>query len=351
MGGGWRVAIARQSHPVEARDTMSSESFSDVWRTVKLHVPGAGVFLCRDWVQSAYKELCGLRPWSFLRGSLQIQIQASRTVNCTPTVGSPIVTSDTASFLITDESRQFQTSYFPTYTILSYVNASQIILDQPYGVDMNGMPIGSVLTDTAGTVLDQFYTTPADFGRFILIGDPYYQRRLAFWIDQDQLNILDPTRQASDTGPRVLASYTPSTYAGGNFPSTLGQIRYEYWPRPTAARTYPAMYQKTPITLGDSSMFSGVLYNRAVHVLQLGALAHAARWPGAPDAKNPYFSPATAKMLSDDFHQEAQRLGLADDDHYSNDLAMVHWERWPLADLAYNDKSLRATDATLADLY
>jgi hypothetical protein len=329
---------------------MAADQFADVWKTVKLHVPGAGVFLCRDWVQSAWKELCGLRPWSFLRGSVQINIQASRSVVCTVTVGSPIVTS-AAGFIVTDESRQFQTASFPTYTVLSYVTSSQIVLDQPYGVDTGGFPVGTVQTGMPGVILDQFYTTPADFGRFILIGDPYYQRRLAFWIDQDQLNILDPTRQASDTGPRLLASYTPSTYAGGNFPSTLGQIRYEFWPSPQAARTYPAMYLKQPLTLGESSVFSGVLYNRAVAVLQLGALAHAARWPGAPDAKNPYFNPATAKMLSDDFHQEAQRLGLADDNHYHDDLTMVHWERWPLSDLAYNDKSLRATDATIADLY
>jgi hypothetical protein len=328
-----------------------AESFQDVWKNVKLHVPGAGVFLVRDWTQRAWKEMARLRPWSFLRGQLQIQIKASRSITCTVTVGSTNVTSSTNAFLASDESRQFQTYFFPTYTIAAYVSAGQITLDQPFGVDTTGTAPGGSLTNIAGTIFDHYYVAPIDFAHFILIGDPYYQRRIAFWIDQDQLNILDPTRQASDTGPRLLASFSPSTYAGGQLASTLGQIRYEFWPRPTANRTYPAIYQKQAATLGETDVFSGVLSNNAVEVLTLGALAQAARWPGSPDAPNAYFGLANARLLSDDFKQSVQRLGLADDDHYSNDLTHVHWERWPLADLAYNDKSLRATDATIADLY
>lgn len=338
-----------------------ADTFGAVWRNVKLHVPGAGVFLVQDWTQRAWKDLCGKRPWSFLRGQLQIQIKAVRSVTCTVTIGSPLVTS-AGLFLSTDESRQFVTGFtaspatggssnYPTYTILQFIDTNTIVLDQPYGVDLLGNAPGTVLTGALGSIGDYFYVAPADFGHFIVIGDPYYQRRLAFWIDQDQLNVLDPTRQASDTGPRLLASYTPSTYAGGTLPSTLGQMRYEYWPRPTANRTYPAMYQKQPNTLGETDVFSGVLINRAVSVLTTGALAQAALWPGTTDAPNPYFSPATYRLLADRFEEEAQLVGLADDDHYSNDLTHVHWERWPLADLAYNDKSLRATDATIADMY
>lgn len=345
---------------------MSAETFGDVWRMVKLHVPNASVFLARDWANTAWKELCGKRPWSFLRGDLQIQILAQRGVTCNLTVGSNIVTS-AAGFVTTDESRQFVTGFstgagnpgstghtlnYPTYTIQQYNSANQITLDQPYGVDLAGDGPGTVLTGVSCTIGSFLFTAPSDFGNFIIIGDPYYQRRIAFWIDQDQLNILDPTRQASDTGPRLLASYTPSTYVGtGLQPSTLGNIRYEYWPRPTANRTYPAMYQKQPLTLADSFVFTGVLFNRAVDTLKWGALAQAARWPGAPDAPNPYYNLNAARMLSTDFDAAVQRVALADDNHYSNDLTHVHWERWPLADLAYNDKSLRATDATIADLY
>lgn len=328
-----------------------ADAFSDVWKTVKLHCPGAGVFLARDWCQRAWKDLCAQRDWSFLRAQLQIQIKASRSVTCTVTVGSTTVTSSTNSFLATDESRQFQTYFYPTYTIATYVSAGQITLDQPYGVDTAGNAPGTVLTNITGTVLDQYYVAPADFGHFLIIGDPYYQRRIAFWIDQDQLNILDPTRQASDTGPRLLASMTPSIYAGGQLPSTLGQIRYEYWPRPTANRTYPAFYVKQPATLGESDVFSGVLINRAVSVLTTGALAQAAKWPGSPGDPNPYFNLALARQYQLDFKEEVQKVALLDDTHYSSDLVHVHWERWPLADLAYNDKSLRATDATIADLY
>jgi hypothetical protein len=53
------------------------------------------------------------------------------------------------------------------------------------------------------------------------------------------LNILDATRQASDTGPRLLAIQSPSTVV-----ATAGRVRFEYWPRPTAARSYPVIYTK-----------------------------------------------------------------------------------------------------------
>jgi hypothetical protein len=340
---------------------VSADSFGDVWRAVKLHCPSAGVFLVQDWCSGAWKELAGKRDWSFLRGQLQIQIRAVRGVTCTVTIGSNVVTS-AGAFLSTDESRQFVTGFtgspsggstynFPTYTILQFNSANQITLDQPYGVDLLGNAPGTVRTGVSASIGDYYYVAPADFGHFTLIADPYYQRRLAFWIDQDQLNILDPTRQASDTGPRLLASHSPSTYAGGNQTSTLGQIRYEFWPRPTANRTYPALYQKQPLDLSDSNVFSGVLYNRATNVLKKGALVRAAEWPGGPGSPNPYFNMALADRLRKEWEGAIQEVALADDNHYSNDLTHVHWERWPLADLAYNDKSLRATDSTIADLY
>jgi NTE family protein len=86
-------------------------------------------------------------------------------------------------------------------------------------------------------------------------------------------------------------------------------------------------------------------------VLVDGALERAAKWPGTPDLKNPYFNLSLAAEHKKDFDLGVQRLALKDDNIYPDDLAMVHWEHWPLADLAYHDQSLRASDATVADLY
>jgi len=66
-----------------------AEGFTDVWRTVRLYVPVAPLFLVQDWVNEAWKTLARTRPWSFLRGELALTINAARTVaSVTVTRGS-----------------------------------------------------------------------------------------------------------------------------------------------------------------------------------------------------------------------------------------------------------------------
>lgn len=302
---------------------------------MRLYVAAAPTFLVRAWVTKVYKDLARTRHWNFLRGDLRLTIQASRTLTVTVTTGSALITS-AGLFVAGDVGRQIQLATFPIYTIISFQSASQVTVDLPYGEPS---------TTALATVLDAYATMPPTFESFRLIADPYNERRLAFWITVDQLNILDPTRQASDSGPRCLAEMSPSPV-----PATLGQIRYEYWPRPTAARSYPAYYNLQASSLSDASVFSGVLGDGA-DVLIEGVLAQAALWPGTADRPNPYFNAALAKTKAAEYALSLQKLSLRDDEQHPDDLASVHWERWPLADLAYNDQALRATDATVADLY
>jgi hypothetical protein len=312
------------------------QTFGDAWRTVRLYVPSAPTFLVREWVNVAWKGLARSRHWSFLFGELRLTIAASRALALvTVTQGSATVTS-AGLFLAADAGRQFRMTSFPAYTVQTFTDANTLQLDIPYGE-------ASVVAPA--TIYDGYATLPADFESFRLIADPYGQHRLAFWISADQLNMMDPTRQASDSGPRVLVQRPPSTYL-----PTLGQVQYEYWPRPTAARSYPAVYNKMGARIDDTTVFSGVLAQGA-EVLIDGALAQAALWPGTPDRPSPYFNPLIAREKKAAYLDGIQHLSLRDDDQSPDDLATIHWERWPLADLAYNDQSLRATDATVADLY
>lgn len=313
-----------------------SETFGDCWRRVRLHVPAAPTFLVREWVNAAWKPLGRMRHWSFLYGELRLTIAAARALSSVVvTSGSTQVTA-AGLFLAADAGRQFRIGSFPVYTVQTFTDANTIELDIPYGEDS---------AVAAATIYDGYATLPADFESFRLIADPYNQRRLAFWISADQLNILDPTRQGSDSGPRLLAQRPSSTYL-----PTLGRVQYEYWPRPTAARSYPAFYNKLAARLDDTTVLAGVMAE-AADVLVSGALMHAAQWPGTPDRPNPYFNTALAREKKAEFLTGVQQLSLRDDDQHPDDLATVHWERWPLADLAYNDQALRATDATVADLY
>lgn len=313
-----------------------AQTYGDVWRTVRLYVPAAPTFLVREWVNAAWKPLARLRHWAFLRGELRLTIAAARSLAAvTVTQGSATVTA-AGLFLAADAGRQFRVTSYPVYTIQTFTDANTIVLDRAYGEDD---------ATAAATIFDGYAVLPADFESFRIIADPYNQRRLAWWITEDQLNVFDPTRQASDSGPRLLSAIFPSRAT-----STLGRPQYEYWPRPTAARSYPAHYNKLGSSLDDTTTFTGVL-SEAADVLVTGALWQAAQWPGTGDRQNPYFDLALARAKKIEFYEGVQRLALRDDDQAPDDLATVHWERWPLADLAYNDQSLRASDASVADLY
>src|SRR5712691_11869695 len=307
-----------------------SQTFSDCWRTVRLYVPAAPTFLVREWVNVSWKRLARLRRWTFLRGETRLTIAAARAIGvCTVTNGSTSVTS-AGLFVGGDAGRQFRVQSFPIYTIASVTDVNKILLDTAYGEDSSAVAVGSIF--------DGLATLPADFASFRLVADPYNQRRLAYWLTEDQLNVLDPTRSVGDSGPRALVASSPSTLA-----ATLGRTRYTYWPRPSAARSYPALYDKQAARLHDSSTFSGVLAD-AAEILIDGALAEAALWPGTTDLKSPYFSTATAQTKQKAFLDGVQSLSLRDDEQAPDDLATVHWERWPLADIAYDDHALRASD-------
>lgn len=313
-----------------------ADDFGYCWRTVRLYVPAAPAFLIREWVNTAWRQLGRSRHWTFLKGELRLTIQAARTLaSVGATTGSPSITS-AGLFLPADAGRQIRWASFPVYTIASVTDANNAVLDIPYGEPS---------TTVAAVIYDGYAVMPADFESFRIVADPYNQRRLAYWITEDQLNILDPTRQASDSGPRLLSAVPPSAYT-----ASLGRARYEYWPRPTAARSYPAIYNKLAERLDDSTVFTGVL-SEGAEVLVNGALAQAALWPGTTDKPNAYFNASVAQVKRAEFLDGIQHLSLRDDDQSPDDLATVHWERWPLADLAYNDQALRATDATVADLY
>lgn len=311
-------------------------TFADVWRSVKLHASAAPTFLVREWVNDAWKQITRLRPTAnYLRANGQILIDTSRAVAVAVTQNSATITS-AGLFLASDLGRQLRISPKAYATIITFTDVNTIVIDRVWG---------DPTTAATALIFDGVFVVPADFGQFDIIADPYNQRRLAFWITEDQMNILDPTRQASDTGPRLLSSAAPSPV-----PATLGRMTFEFWPRPTAVRAYPYTYYKGGQDLTDAQILPGVVGD-AEQVLRKGALAQCARWPGTADKSNPYFNLSLGDRLQKEFEIDVQHLSLRDDDQQGTDLGRVHWERWPLADLAYNDQALRATDASIADIY
>lgn len=315
---------------------MAIQTYGDLWRLVALHVPKAPVSLVQSWVQTSYDDLVGRRHWSFLRKDAVLTTLAARSLTVTFTQGLTAITS-VALFVSTDVGRQIRVgTNSPVYTIATVTDASNAVLTVAY-------------TETGGaqtaSIRDVFLAMPADFRSIHTVTDRTIQRPIAWWISKDRLDLFDPGRIAGDVRFRVMASAALS-----QVPSLLGRYTYEVWPYPTAAGSYILQYFKRTDTLADDDQFQGPLATWT-SVLQKGALAEAAKWPGTVDAKNPYFNLQLARTLEEEFTFATKQLDVMDDDAYLMDLQQVDLSKFGLAALSADTTLMRQSDATLADYY
>lgn len=312
-------------------------TYSEIVRRVRLHASTAPLFLVREWVEAAYLELASHRRWSFLRQPHTLVIQPARDLaSIVVTQGSTTITS-TALFVAGDLGREIRVGTYPYYTITAFTDTSTITIDRAYG-DVTD-------ADTPAQVLSAFVTLPADFASFRTITDPTTRRPFPFWMHEDSLLRLDPKRDDGGGLPRALVAASPSPLA-----STLGRVRYEWYPVSTSARAYPCLYNKQPTLPDDTTTFTGVLAD-AQSVLTTGALSFAAKWPGTPDVRNPYFNLPLCDKLEKDFAAGIQSLSLRDDEQYGDDLLPEDWSETPPGDLGRSAYSLRSSDADLSDYH
>jgi hypothetical protein len=321
---------------VTAPTAVAGVSFGQLWRKMRLYVPGAPVFLVKEWVEHAFKSIADRRGWVFMQSQGQITWDDNRpNLAVTLTRGSRTVTS-VGLFSSADVGRQFAQGTYPIYTIVACDNANQITLNEPY----YGLVDGAV---TDAQILDAYAVMPANFSQFLVVCDPVNQRLIPWWATQEEITLVDPTRTSADSVPRLLVASSPSTN-----PATLGQMTYEYWPKPTAQGALQYYSWNRPVALRDDTIFRGVLGTRP-DILLRGAQAQAALWPGTADRKNPYFNIALASHLDEQFEQLITQIDLRDDDQSPQSWETIPWARFNQWAWAYNTHLLQRTDATLAD--
>jgi hypothetical protein len=310
-------------------------TLEDAVRSVRHQAPDVPALLARRFVLNTYLTLSARRGWQYLRRETTLQIHASRAVTVGVTAGLATVTS-AAAFVAGDIGRQFRVGLGngtgDTFTILATAfTTSLLTLDRAF--------TGPTATSTTGVIQDAYYTAPADFARFDTIVDLTQQRRLTYWTSQLELDKIDPLRTVSGN-PRLLS---PRLLSAGGLPT------FEWWPRPASAANFPALYFAKPVALADTDSFAGVLTDR-IDVLETGALAKAAKWPGTKDHPNAYFNLALAQALTADFEALAIQLDLRDDDVASQDWNTDdQWGRYSAWDYAANLTTLRATDAGIGE--
>jgi hypothetical protein len=313
-----------------------AQTFENLWRQARNLFPGVPPLVVREWAQDAYERACTQHGWGFLRAEAFLTTLASRSVAVGVTQGSATVTS-AGLFVASDAGRQFRIGTYPVYTIRTYTDANTVVLDRVYQAD----------TDAAATasILSAYALMPADFGRFLVIWNPYEQRTIEFSFNQDRIARADPARSISDSGPRFVVAFKPSGET-----ATLGQVQYEYHPYPTAARQYPYLYQRVPERLADSQVLPG-LFQFNTRILRKGVEIAAAEYPGTKDLPNPYFNLGLADRLKLEWDKELQLLTLRDDEQYPEQLMQVDWARILAGGLTHNASWLRQTDAGVSDYF
>jgi len=317
---------------------MPLETFGDAWRRVRLHAPDSPFGLVKEWTQHAYEDLVKRRPWNFARVHGMISVPAARQATVTFALQSTTATATAGAFTQADVGVQLRlaTQTVPIYTINGVdVTGGILTLDMPYADP------ATVGTPIACTVIGLYQTMPADFGAFLLVIDPYNQRLVPWWYTQEDLARLDPIRFSTDTNPRVLVSRQLSTV-----PATLGQVQYEWWPGPTTAKQFPYYYRRQAQVQQDTDPLLGVVTAR---VLEVGALAYCAAWPGTVEQKNPYYNLALHRSLLDEFDKQCASLELRDDDQAQESWSTLPYHRWATWDLTFDTRYLRSTDASIGD--
>lgn len=280
--------------------TQVADSFGSVWKSVRLHAGDPPALLARYWVLQAWRRICSLRGWSFLRSETQFLISASRTATVSATRGSVTLTGAGGfTFLAADVQRQIRFGTdFPQTILAVDLILNTATLDRAYS--------GTSSAAATGTILDCYITCPSDFGSFVTVVDPSAQLSLQIWSSQQEIDRVDPQRSYSGMDPYVLAPIKESS---------AGLLRYELWPYPTSEKALHAYYLKSPTEILDEEFFPGVFAERT-DVLVTGALAEAASWPGTFDQKNPYFNLSLAAAKRGEFLSEVKQLILRDEERY-----------------------------------
>ena len=310
-------------------------TFASLWQKVALQASAVPPLLVRSYVTDAYREACQGRRWSFLRRTYQPQTLASRSATVTASAGSPTLTG---SFSSTDLNRQLrETNQGKPYTIVALNGAyTEATLDMAWAGSSGSADV---------TILSAFLFLPEDFDGVRTLSNLTVQRPMPWWFTQEELDAWDPNRIWSDSTARLIAA--KGVWNGGG--TMAGRQVYEWWPYPTAAATYQMEYYAN-VTPEDEEELQGVLAVNA-HVLEMGALAQCALYPGTAERTNPYFNMALADRLQKRFEAGLQELSVRDEDQSpAEEFNRIDW-RWVQGLVPLDTHALRASDATLADYW
>lgn len=278
---------------------MSDTTFEQLWRGLFVYFPECPLPIAQQCVNTAYSK--GLRRgrWAGQRASGVFTIDA-------PQVGTDLRATFGDTLFINQGVMVWDSTLVgmqivvggggPFYTIVEVTDPTHLTVDIPFA--------GETATGLDYIVQQIYLTPPSDFASFISVIDTDNNWKLHLTFAQEQLDYFDGQRTTSGT-PFILAGGVP--YATP-LNETIPRPRFELWPRPGGAKSYPFHYIKRLPLLSAAS--DRPVFPFQGDILRHGALAELALWPGTKQLPNPYFDMqqyAAHRQIFEDGLKELER--------------------------------------------
>ena len=301
-------------------------TYEQLWKGVQLRCPAAPVFLARQWIDFAFRQLWDRKLWSWQRKQGQFLFDAVvNTGTVDVTRGNFTVVGHGTAWTTDSVNHQFRVGLQnPIYTIASVDPVGQTL-------DLTEVWGGLTALGPNYQIYNAYQTPPSDFQNFIVIIDPRYNWALALNVTQEELDVWDAQRANIGTTAYVCASRDFSDPF--NSPPLP---RYEFWPHLQAQVSLPFHYVSRPPDLSEP----GATLPRMIRgdVLLEGALAQCARWPGASsDQPNPYFNLALAMQHEQRFQGMVLEMTRTDDEVMENDVSYTSLSAMSIPSVAWGD--------------
>lgn len=213
------------------------DDFNTLSNRLLSRCPAVGILLAGQLINDSWHILQSRRMWSWRRRNNIIAPPAlynTGTASTNVSTGNPtLITGSGTTWTPQMVGQQIRIGglLYPYYTIVAWISATQILIDQPWaGPDVSNQPY---------TILQIYYPVPPDFGYFyevVSIKDGY---KLWTNMTEDDLALLDPQRtNVGQTYAIAFRNYTPiyggiigpviPVAAAGPAPVSTTQTGYTY---------------------------------------------------------------------------------------------------------------------------
>lgn len=289
------------------------QTFEQLWKRILLYAPGLPLPLAQEFINTAYSRALEAGGWYGLRAEAEFIIpDAFTTGTITLTQSSASATGSGTGWTSALDGRQLIIGGKSPFYTVTITSPTTLTLDRPWADEDQAAVTYSI---------EQIYVTaPSDFIGFRRAVSPVDEWRLHTNITQEQVDLIDPTRNWNGT-PRALLPAPPTS---------AGLRRFEVWPRSTAARFIHYLYTRRPSLLSAAS--DRPIFPIRGDLIRHGALVELCSFPGTKQLPNVWFDLNAAGFWQDRFEKGIAQAQREDQGIAQTDVTYQE-ESWPWAPL------------------